>query len=221
MKTYKTEIIGGHILIDCEGQRFLVDTGSPATFSASGSISICGETISVPTSLMGVSSSYITEKVGAPVQGLIGMDLIGRFGMCVDVENCTVTFGECGEGMTKVPSYSIPGSIVMQMEINGKVAKVIPDTGAPTSYISPSFTEGLESVDTVTDFSPFSGTDTFETPVFDVAAEVAGRPFSMKVGHLPSELSFMLRMLGVDGCVGMDFLKHFKVLFSGDGVFVS
>lgn len=220
METFKIENIGGHILIQTGGDRLLIDTGSPASFSASGSITLGTETISVPQSLMGVSPTYVTDKVGVHVQGMIGMDLIRRFSMAVDLEAGEVIFGVGTEGWTRVPSFNIPGSVVMDITLGGRTARVIPDTGAPTSYIDPSFTEGLRSVGTVEDFSPFSASDTFSTPLFDVSASLAGRDFTLRLGHLPSDLRFMLQVLHVDGCIGLDFLRQFKVMFTSEGVWV-
>ena len=104
----------------------------------------------------------------------------------------------------------------MEMVMTGKPAKIILDTGAPTSYVSVSFTEGLNPIGQVTDFNPLVPGDTFETPIFEFPASFAGNDFTMKAGHLPGSLEMMLSVVGVDGVVGMEILRRFPVT-SADG----
>ena len=111
-------------------------------------------------------------------------------------------------------------ALSVDMEIRGRVAKVILDTGAPTSYVSPSLTEGLTSVDTVTDFNPSVPGGTFETPIFEFPASFAGQRFEMRAGHLPTLMQTMIYFLGVDGVVGMELLKRQPLLFADGGVWV-
>ena len=67
-----------HILIDSADGILLVDTGSPMSFHENGMIRLGDEEFQVPTSLMGVDASYIADKVGERVSGLLGMDIISR-----------------------------------------------------------------------------------------------------------------------------------------------
>ena len=80
-----------HILID-SGDILLVDTGSPLSFHENGIIHIGDEVIPVATSLMEVDSTYVSDKVGQPVSGLLGMDIIGRMGMKIDLPAGKLSF---------------------------------------------------------------------------------------------------------------------------------
>ena len=53
-----------HILISSDGDILLVDTGSPMSFHENGSIRLGDEEFPVATSLMGVDSVYVADKVG-------------------------------------------------------------------------------------------------------------------------------------------------------------
>lgn len=209
-----------HILVDCGGDVLLVDTGSPMSFHENGSIRIGDEDFPVATSLMGVDSSYVSDKVGRPVCGLLGMDIIGRLGVKIDVPGGKLYISPSTEGMCRVPSGMGLGYVSMEMSAAGRPAKVILDTGAPTSYISKSFTAGLTPIGQVTDFNPMVPGDTFETPVFELPVEFAGKAFTMKAGHLPGNLQMMLSMLGVDGVVGMEVLSRFSVAIADGSVWV-
>lgn len=218
---YPIRIVRGHILMrDGRDTTLLIDTGSPLSFHRDGLTSLGGESFEVPTTLMGVDSAYITDKVGETVDGLVGMDIIGRVGLLVDVPGSRVVFGCPTDGMARVPSRLGMGYMSLEMEIRGGVASVIIDTGAPTSYVSESLTEGLPSVGTVEDFNPFVPGDVFETPIFEFPASFAGVPFTMRAGHLPRMMGSMLGLLGVDGVVGMELLRQRPLLIAEGGVWV-
>ncbi len=200
-----------HILIEGVDGILLVDTGSPMSFHEKGLLHIGGEEFSVPASLMGVDASYIADKVGERVSGLLGMDIISRLGMKIDIPGGKLFFHPSTDGMNRIPSRMGMGYMSVEMVLAGKPARIILDTGAPTSYVSGSFTEGLNPIDQVTDFNPLVPGDSFETPIFEFPATFAGNDFTMKAGHLPDSLQMMLSVLGVDGVVGMEILKRFPV----------
>lgn len=200
-----------HILIEGVDGILLVDTGSPMSFHEKGLLHIGGEEFSVPASLMGVDASYIADKVGERVSGLLGMDIISRLGMKIDIPGGKLFFHPSTDGMNRLPSRMGMGYMSVEMVLAGKPARIILDTGAPTSYVSGSFTEGLNPIGQVTDFNPLVPGDSFETPIFEFPATFAGNDFTMKAGHLPDSLQMMLSVLGVDGVVGMEILKRFPV----------
>lgn len=213
---YRIETVRGHILLtDDRGSVVLLDTGSPFSFHADGVIALGGETFNVGTSLMGADSAYVTENVGTAVDGLVGLDIItGRGGLLIDVPHGRVVFGHPTDGMKCVPSGLGLGYVAVDMDIRGRRAKVILDTGAPTSYVSMSFTDGLAAAGTATDFNPMVPGGTFETPIFKFPASFGGRTFRMSAGHLPSELHTMLSLIGVDGVVGMELLNRQPLLIA-------
>lgn len=210
----------GHILFDGGEGLLLVDTGSPWSFHESGRIRLCGEEFPVPTSLPGVDSAYVSENVGEPVSGLVGMDIIGRLGLKIDVPGGHLTFSPSTEGMTPIPSGTSFGYVYMEMSLAGRPVRALFDTGAPTSYVSPSFTEGLTPVDRVTDFNPMVSGNTFDTPIFELPASFAGQAFTMRAGHLPSRLQMMVSMLGAKAVVGLEILSRFPVAVVGGRVWV-
>lgn len=221
MKTneYDIRLSRGHVLIDGGEGLLLVDTGSPMSFHELGRIRLCGEERRVPRSLPGAGPDYVSGKVGERVAGLVGMDILGPLGVRVDVPGGKLTFHPSTEGAAPVPSgVSGMGYVFADMTVAGRTARVILDTGAPVSYVSPSFTEGLEPVDRVTDFNPMVPGDTFETDIFELPATFAGRDFRMRAGHLPGLFTGMLSMLGVDGVVGMEIFGRAPVVIAGGEV---
>ena len=88
--------------------------------------------------------------------------------------------------------------------------------------LSPSFTQGLEAVDHVTDFHPsiFGGTESIETPIFEFPASFAGYGFTMRAGHLPLALRLELSLLGASGVIGLELFRRFPIAIAEDSVWV-
>ena len=221
MTEYAIETVRGHILVnDDRGSKVLVDTGSPLSFHSDGIIALGGRSFQVPSSLMGTDSDYVTDNVGVQVDGLVGMDILSESGILIDVPGARIVLGHPTDGMTRLPSRSLFGYVSVGMDIRGRSVNVLLDTGAPVSYVSPSLTEGLVAVDTVTDFNPSVPGGTFSTPIFEFPAAFAGREFGMRAGHLPMLLRATLSIIGVDGVVGMEVFGKIPVLIAGGEVWV-
>ena len=222
MKEYKIEIVRGHILVnDDRGSKVLLDTGSPMSFHADGVVALGGRTYNVRTSLMGVGNGYVTDNVGTPVDGLVGMDILGDGNVLIDVPDGRVVFGYPTDGMTRIASGSALGYVSVNMDIRGRRVTVILDSGAPVSYVSTSLTDGLESAETVEDFNPSVPGGTFTTPIFEFPAAFAGQEFEMRAGHLPFLMRSMISLLGVEGVVGMELLKRHALLIADGGVWIN
>ena len=220
MTEYRIELVRGHIIVnDDRGSRVLIDTGSPLSFHSEGLIALGGESFEVPSSLMGTDSDYVSDNVGVRVDGLVGMDILGD-GVLIDVPRGRIVLGHPTDGMTRVPSKGMFGYMAAEMDIRGRRATILIDTGAPTSYVSPSLTEGLSAVDNVTDFNPMVPGGTFETPIFEFPVLFAGQESVIRAGHLPSLMRATLRLLGVDGVIGMELLKLQALLLADGGVWV-
>lgn len=219
-KEYGIIDVGGHILVrDDRGSVVLIDTGSPGSFHKDGVVALGGEIFEVPASMTTVDSGYISEKIGACVDGLAGMDILGG-GLLVDVPGGRVVVGSRPGGKTRLPSGTILGCVTVEMEILGRRVKAVIDTGAPVSYVMPSLTRGLAPVGHVADFNPAVPGGTFETDVFEFGASFAGEEFTMRAGHLPGHFAMALSLIGADAVVGMELLKRFPVLFHDGGIWV-
>lgn len=219
MTEYDIKLSLGHVLINSGSGWLLMDTGSPLSFHKDGRIILCGEQFSVPTSLLNADADYVSRNVKETVSGLVGMDIIGRFGVKFDLPAGKLTFGCPAEGMTRLPSRMVMGYMTVEMTLNGRQARVILDSGAPVSYVSRSFTEGLIPVDRIKDFNPMVPGDTFETDIFQFPASFAGRDFTMRAGHLPTLMSMAVSLLA-DGVVGQEILSRFPVAIADGAVWV-
>ena len=84
------------------------------------------------------------------------------------------------------------------------------DTGAKISYINPELTQNMEPICELDDFSPLINAR-FRTPIYQFNADACGKQFNAAFGNLPVQLDGILEQLGVDGFIGHELFKAFKV----------
>ena len=154
------EEVNSHILINDE-QNILIDTGSPLSFHQSGQIVLGNETFNVPTSVLGVTSEYLSQKVGKEINGLVGMDILNKNYIMISLKDKMMFINDDAHYeklLRQVGGLSRLGGLMgIEMLINGQLARMIVDTGAKISYVKEHFVEGVETKGEADDFSPYIG----------------------------------------------------------------
>lgn len=223
-KIYNVNLIKDHIIINYNEQNLLLDTGSPASFHSSGFINLCGEDIAVNTSLTGVSSNYLSSKVGINIDGLLGMDIINRYPILIDIRCGLILVDDDAVYLRKLKQFEMgsfgQGLIAIEMMVNNRNVRMIVDTGAPTSYINESIVSGITSEGEVEDFHPFIGDFSTNTYRCDVNILPEIETHNQVFGVLPNLLGKALSMLNVDGIIGIDLFKRFRIQIKNGTLFL-
>lgn len=207
----KKNFVNGYVLFECNEGTFMVDTGSPNSFSETGSITVCGTRYLVPTRLQGIDKSYVSNKVGVPVEGLLGMDILGQYPIVFDYAHDRFAVGERLVDGTPIESFDCMGLVGIVARVNGHKVNLLLDSGAVTNYIARELSEGRPVVGEVEDFSPLLDYDTFSTRLYEVPVEVTGRQLAIQFGNLPEELEYAVRQTGAQGAIGKDLLEQCAV----------
>ena len=214
-RTFDINLVDGHLLISDNGNTILVDTGSPVTVHQEDTLSFLGREFPVHTSILGDRIDSLCKLSGIEFTTLLGMDILSQYRVVFDYENRELTFltdEEAGMEGTTVPLVNVLGGVkAVCMEINGQPLKMAIDTGAPLSYVDRIVTDDFESIGEKEDFHPMAGR--YTTPIFKLEAEFCGKRFTGTYGNLPTMMGLSLKFGGLDGVVGYDFFKSFKVLF--------
>ena len=152
-------LLNNHYVVDINGYHFIIDTGSPKSFSFRNDL----RQITINNVQHGLDCSWSRsdiekthQLVGYPVDGLLGKDVFGRTGLTFYREN------ESG-GRVEFATHHINGdafpfelmndyAIFMRID-NNKLYLV--DTGARYGYGAKSMFNGLTSFDNVWDFNPY------------------------------------------------------------------
>ena len=85
MAESRLELADGHLIADAGG-RFLLDTGSPVSFSRTETVRWAGRDHQLATSALGLDAEELSNLVGTDLDGLIGGDLLGLHPFTVDLD---------------------------------------------------------------------------------------------------------------------------------------
>lgn len=213
-QTFPINLVDSHLLISDNGNTILVDTGSPMTVHKAQSLHFLGREFKTHTSILGSKVSDLSKLAGIEFSTLLGMDILTQYKVVFDYENRQLTFlspDEAGIEGTEIPLLNLMGAVGVKVGIAGQEYVMAVDTGAPLSYISESVTSDMQPVGEKEDFHPMAGR--YTTPVYEAESEVAGRTFTVSYGNLPALLALPLQVGSIDGVIGYDFFKSFKVMF--------
>lgn len=212
MRNYHYVISNGHHLAELDGKLFIIDTGSPVSFSMRDGLSeVCinGECFPLSAPPMQLDPQRVSGLVGIEADGFIGMDLLRRLGsVTFDRKNGRVFFGN-GEFEAKVRTplqiFELFGNAVplMDAEINGRRAHAILDTGACVGYVASALTEGAEPVGIVHDYNPMFGDISGEK--YNMTLSCGGVEFATQFVKMPMMIEMSLVfMQGVNAFVGLN-----------------
>ena len=210
---YKLVIENSHFIIVTEdAKRWLVDTGSPISFASEECCLQFGageyNVVASPAMIGDVNGSGLLE---APIDVLIGMDILRKHCLMFDRSNGTVTIdGDMGlyEVRNTLPLRvtNIMGQsyVCCDVSINGVSVNTILDTGACISYLSSSHLNGVESVGEVHDYNPILGE--INVTKHEVTVGFDGFSKVIEVGKMPSMLELTMQMIGINFVMGLDCL---------------
>eukprot|EP01130_Rhizamoeba_saxonica_P001135 TRINITY_DN11013_c0_g1_i1.p1 TRINITY_DN11013_c0_g1~~TRINITY_DN11013_c0_g1_i1.p1 ORF type:complete len:242 (-),score=52.35 TRINITY_DN11013_c0_g1_i1:79-804(-) len=221
-RRYDLNLVNDHVIFYADGNTFLLDTGSPICIGEANAFDFMGETHLINmNNVMGKSIDSVGDFIGHPVDILMGLSVICKYGLHIDWNNATITFSK---GEPDLPDdavgillcstkFSVPK---ITAEINGTEGDIFVDTGAPIAYVQEQLRDGevIEGV-TKTDFSPMYPT-TWDTDLTDSSISVhieniISFTIPVQMGVLPTMLEvLMLKGSGVIAVVGGDLLKYFK-----------
>ena len=211
-KTFTINSFDKHLIIEDNGNTYLIDTGSPFSVHDGDTLEFCGHQF--PRSMAPCSPNDISSLLGMHVDALVGYNVLKHFAVLFDYGKSEITFSD--EGLSLPDAEAIPvdtsfGVPKVKMSLLGHEGLFFLDTGAKISYVASATTHGLTPDETDTDF--YVGYGDFETPIFHLETTITGKPFLVRYGNLPKLLECTLMGLsGTKGVIGYDFFNTFKVL---------
>ena len=204
----------GHYIVTIDDKNYILDTGSPVSYSFSDKTSfvLFGDKhlTFLPFPLKGVKEE-IEELVNMPVSGIIGLDTMKELKrMEISKEKGYVKFG--GDSISDNTGYSIPfeennGVLTIGIKVNGKDTRVILDTGARIDYMDPSLLDTSNTISHERDYNPILGhfeVDGYKTTYGIGDQEVEAITYGATDMFKNYVLSMGIR--GVSGVVGLNAL---------------
>ena len=211
----RLEYADGHVILESGGARVLLDTGAPVSVGSVRDWKFEGVPVPLERDYYGVTTEKLSAHIGAGIDVLLGMDVLGERVFQIDVEAGELRFLErdaplpAGEVVPIKPLVGIP---TVAFQLDGTDIRAFLDTGARLSYISDQLIASYPEVATVRDFHPSAGL--FETAVRLVPVTFGSLWATLHSGSLPPVLDERLSAAGVQGIVGTDLLEQYIVTFS-------
>lgn len=195
------EIKSGCVIYKDGAETVLLDTGSPQTFG------IANDAFRI--------FPKIHEFVDSSITMLKGMDTMSGSKVLIDYLNGEILVNGDAKIESPVAEYSIDFAAMLptiQIGIDGQMHRMLLDTGARTSYLFTPFVNVGNPVGEIDDF--FIGEPSlFKVKLFEHRVDV-GNQFVCMNFALPTEsIANTLVYLGVDGIIGYEFFRNFRVLF--------
>ena len=160
---YKYTLSNNHYIVEIEGNKYLLDTGSPVSFSLKPSLRnvvINGRVFPLDPKPMNLSISSTRELVGMDVDGFIGMNIIRQTSLTV-YKDGRLSFGVEDEEGTPLELLADDfGLLKLKFSCNDVVGAFLLDTGAKYGYGSKQlFLNNKEEklFEHIYDYNPFIG----------------------------------------------------------------
>ncbi len=200
----------GHVLLDLDGVRTILDTGSTMSFGSVPGVNFAGAIHPLhPTFRRGKTIDQIcallrqhtpaSESFAATA--LIGLDVLRGKRLELDWERCILKVSVPEDSGAARPEPKIPRTTV---KIGDQEFRAIIDTGAWLSYLLPDVAPGPYQAGPVTDYNPMI--EVMNVDRHEVKVSFGGRTRTLTVGIATPRLVPMIRAEGVQVLIGNDIL---------------
>ena len=195
------EIKNGCIVYKDGSDVILLDTGSQQT------INVANDHLHI--------FPKIHEFVDSSITMLKGMDTMSGSKVLIDYLNGEILVNGDAKIESPVAEYSIDFAAMLptiQISIDGQMHRMLLDTGARTSYLFTPYVNVGNTVGEIDDF--FIGEPSlFKVKLFEHRVDVGNQFVCMNFAPPTESIANTLVYLGVDGIIGYEFFRNFKVLF--------
>jgi Ca-activated chloride channel family protein len=173
-------IVADHLLVERDGETYLIDTGVPDDM---------------------VAPAIASRMLGVPVDHLLGCRRLSRGPVTIDWPARELRHESSTDpDATIVPLGRLPlGIPSVRLAHDDAPHEAVLDTGAPLSYAPASAVAGLTPVRRTTDFFPMLGS--FDVDVYRTTVQVGGVVLDLEVGVLPPLLQMALALLAPSGWI--------------------
>ena len=204
------EIDNGHIVLipKGNGKRYIVDTGSPRSFSRiAETLTLGNEEKQLnpnPAMLQKINDNLLSQEV----DGLLGLDILmgNVWEFDFDSQSILVNEADQQEYEESIPLYISPitGLIDIALSVGNRSCKGILDSGAFVSYASSSLVANVAPCGEADDYNPRIGA--MHTTLYLLAIRLGNREFTIKAGKMPQLLEMTTSLAGIDCVLGITML---------------
>lgn len=180
---YNYTLSNNHCIINIEGSNYLLDTGSPVSFSLKpglNSVIINQRRYSLPYNVMNLNIEDTRELVGMDVDGFIGMDIVRQASLTI-YKDGRIEFRALPEQGNRLEMLADPyGLIKLKISCNDYVSAYLVDTGAKYAYGREYLFSGGKPFGHIKDYSPRFGH--FESDIYHIYVDFGPIKKTLDIG---------------------------------------
>ena len=207
-----------HLVVELNGLKLLIDSGSPMTFGEGEFEWDGNETVLEPIPITSIQS--VSRFVGLTLDGIIGADLLYKRGLTIDLPNSEIRVHSERRNAPELMSASLNiGVPVVKLNMLGEVRSCVVDTGAMQTFISQELSSHLDRVGTIDEFLMSIGA--FQTDLVQFNAVVQQDQKVLSAAVFPDILESTLGGFGISGIIGLDVLSMSSFEFCMEQGFVA
>jgi len=205
--TYPLLFENKHLFMILDDKKWLIDTGSPASFGEEDSLSVCNEIFKIENTYGTLNAKELTSHIGLEVTGLIGVDILNKFDILFSINKYEATLSKNSINLEGdvLPADSFMGIPTIKVNILDTEYTMFFDTGAQISYFQSPLLKDFPSNGTIKDFYP--GIGEFKTETYLIDLDIGSSEYKLICGSLPILLSETLMMASVQGIVSNELMK--------------
>lgn len=212
--TMQFTMVDGHIIVTSEdGEKCLVDTGSPWSVGNAQNVMFAGGRHPLRPYFMGKSVDELTGPIGVRIDALIGTDILNHYDMIIDQARGVLDISdeEIDVEGEVLPLEQVMGVPTVMVVVGGRRIKMFFDTGAKISYVGQETAEAHPKCATSQDFHVILGE--FTVVIHRVPIMLGSCSLEMDLGAMPQLLQSALRLAGTEGILGTAILSHFRAAY--------
>lgn len=198
----------GHLIATIDDDRWVLDTGSPASFGREETIELDSQHFKVASGHCGIEAESLSTLVGEPLAGLIGADILNHLDIEIDLRSSKLSISQQPIDLVgiEINLNEFMGVPIVQVQSDDGEHSMFFDTGAQISYFQNENIGRYKAAGEVRDFFP--GMGEFYTETHIVEFRMHSMTFSLRCGRLPDLLGLTLGIAGVQGIVGNEICNH-------------
>ena len=181
----------GHLMVNLPDYGwFLLATGSPVSLADGGALELLGQQFAVSAQAGPVLLDHIRKHVSGSMTGLLGMDILGRFFWTLDVPAGVMTISThvLETRGAQVGCGSIAGVPTLPIQVNGREAEALLNTGAWLSYMPASEAAGMSPANRRRDVIVLPEPMQFTTDVFERTIRLGNLDVTNEFAVLPAHV---------------------------------
>lgn len=209
VKIFDAELIKGLFIVTDDGNRALINTGSPFIINDENKRTIP------------MGEIYLNDarcNVDPNISEIRGLEYFAQHKVLLDYRKAAVIVADQGDDVSVVrpvaefPISVQPHCILFDITINGKIRKMIFDTGTSTAnYLARSIIDTEKDLRIVSFLTlpPMLGNS---IELFSLPVEIGGETVDIPFGVQPADIDRDVQISGAVGVIGVGLYKNFQVL---------